>query len=117
MKKTLFVDIDGTLIKHQGSLTNMVTKDMKILSDVIEKFNQWNADGHKIILTTGRPESMRKLTIDGLLKLGLFYDQLIMGITRGERIVINDRKPSHKNMRVARAIEINRNDGLKNVDI
>lgn len=116
MKKTIFVDIDGTLFKHKGNLSNILLEESEILPGVIEKLNKWNADGHKIILTTGRTESMRNRTEEQLQKYGIFYDQLIMGLTRGERVIINDLKPGNK-MRTATAIEIDRNIGLINVNI
>ena len=116
MKKTLFIDIDGTLVKHQGNLSKMITNEMEVLPSTIEKLNEWNEAGHCIILTTGRKETLRKITEEGLLKNGIFYDQLVMGLTRGERVVINDIKPGN-DMKVASAIQINRNDGLKNVNI
>jgi len=116
MKKTLFIDIDGTLVKHQGNLSKMITNEMEILPGVIEKLNEWNEAGNCIILTTGRKETLRKITEEGLLKNGIFYDQLIMGLTRGERVVINDKKPGN-DMSVAYAIQINRNEGLKNINI
>ena len=116
MKKTLFIDIDGTLVKHKGNLTNMFIGEMEVLPGVLEKLNEWNENGHYIILTTGRKECFRKTTEEHLLKNGIFYDQLIMGLTRGERVVINDIKPGN-DMSVAKAIQINRDEGLKNVSI
>lgn len=116
MTKTLFIDIDGTLFKHVGNLSNILLEESIILPGVIEKLNKWNADGHKIILTTGRPESMRKRTDEQLEKNGIFYDQLIMGLTRGERIVINDSKPNN-DMITTSSIQINRNEGLINIDL
>lgn len=116
MKKTLFIDIDGCLIKHNGNLTKQIKSEVQLLPGVIEKLNKWEAEGHKIILTTGRKESMKELTIRQLESVGIFYDQLIMGINRGERIIINDKKPNN-DMCVASVIEIPRNVGLKNVEI
>ena len=116
MKKTLFIDIDGILFKHKVNLSNILFEESEILPGVIEKINKWNADGHKIILTTGRTESMRKKTDEQLQKNGIFYDQLIMGLTRGERILINDIKPN-VNMITASAIQVNRNEGLINIEI
>lgn len=116
MKKTLFIDIDGTLIKHKGNQSKMFMEDMEILPGVIEKFNEWDANGYKIILTTGRKECLREITHNQLIKNGIFYDQLVMGCTRGERVLINDKKPNNK-MNVATAIQINRDEGLSNVNI
>ena len=116
MKKTLFIDIDGTLFKHRGNLSNIFLDEAELLPGVIEKINKWNADGHIIILTTGRAESMREITNKELEKNGIFYNQLIMGLTRGERIIINDKKPNN-NMCTASSITIDRDKGLINVDI
>jgi uncharacterized HAD superfamily protein len=116
MKKTLFIDIDGTLIKHRGNQTDTILEKPELLPGVIEKLNEWEAQGHKIILTTGRKESLRKMTEKELFKFGIFYDQLIMGLPRGERIVINDKKPDN-NITTASAIEIERNEGLINIVI
>jgi hypothetical protein len=116
MKKTLFIDIDGTLVKHRGNLSKMFMEEMEILPGVLEKLNEWDAKGYKIVLTTGRKECLRKITEDGLLKLGIFYDQLVMGLTRGERVVINDIKPDN-DMITASAHQIVRNEGLENINI
>lgn len=116
MKKTIFLDIDGTLVKHKNSLSKVLLEEPEILPGVIDKINQWDADGHIIILTTGRKESMRRITEEQLQKLGIFYSQLVMGLTRGERIIINDKKPTI-DMKTASAIEVNRNEGLINIEI
>lgn len=116
MKKTLFIDIDGTLVKHKNSLSKVILEEPEILPGVIEKINKWDADGHIIILTTGRKESMRKITEEQMQKLGIYYSQLVMGLTRGERILINDKKPDYE-MTTASAIEVNRNEGLININI
>ena len=47
---------------------------------------------------------------------GIFYDQLIMGIGGGIRVVINDLKPD-ENFETALAINLVRNKGVKNVNI
>ena len=115
-QKTLFLDIDGVLLKHHGNLSEQMITKPELLPGTLDKLNEWGADGHKLILTTGRKESMRKLTEDQLLKLGIFYDQLVMGLNRGERIVINDSKPNN-DMVTASAIQIDRNVGIKNIKL
>ena len=116
MKKTLFIDIDGCIAKHQGNLSSMFLNEMEILPGSLEKLNEWNAKGYIIILTTGRRECLRKITEEQLLKHGLFFDQLIMGLSRGERVLINDIKPSN-DMCVASAIQIKRDEGLSSIII
>jgi len=111
---TLFLDIDGCILKHQDGLTNILRNQPEVLPGVYKKFHEWSSGGHMIILVTGRPESMRKFTEDQLLNLGLFYDQLIMGLTNGYRILINDKKP---NMDItAKAYNLERNKGLGDIE-
>lgn len=116
MKKTLFLDIDGCLIKHQGNLSTQILTKTELLDGTLEKLNEWEGKGYRLILTTGRKESMRKFTEEQLLGLGIFYDQLVMGLNRGERIVINDSKPNN-DMVTASAVQIERNIGIKNIEI
>ena len=110
MNKTIFCDIDGTLLKHHGGLYPITQNEAEILPNVIDAISVWKGKDYKIILTTGRPESMRELTVEQLSSFGIFYDILIMGLPRGERIVINDSKPN--GTKTATAINIERNKGL-----
>ena len=116
MKKTIFLDIDGTLLRHCGSLTNIFYEDdPKVLDGAIEKINEWESKGYNIILTTGRKECMRGITQDQLFRVGIFYDQLIMGIGGGPRYVVNDRKPDGKD--TAFSVNVDRNYGITSVNI
>jgi len=114
--KTIFCDIDGTLLKHCGDISQQSLIEPIILDGVIEKFREWDIKGYKIILVTGRRESTRKDTEEQLRKSGIFYDYLIMGITGGTRVIINDRK-LNKIEDTAAAVNIERNTGIKSIDI
>lgn len=113
--KTIFIDIDGTLISHSGSLSGQLEKT-DLLPGSLEKLLEWDRNGYNIILITGRRESMRKKTKKQLSKLGIFYDKLIMGIGGGSRIIINDRKPNSTDD-TCFAINIDRNQGIEKIDI
>ena len=91
--KTIFCDIDGTLIEHFPPGSNFHEFSPKVLPGVTEKILEWDKKGYRIILTTGRKESMRKFTEKQLEQVGIFYDMLIMGIGGGVRVLINDYKP------------------------
>lgn len=114
--KTLFVDIDGTLVKHENpSTSSKPSHEMVLLEGTIDKILEWNKKGYIIILTTGRKESNRQMTVKQLEEAGIFYDQLIMGVGRGPRVVINDLKPDGTT--TAYSINIERNKGLKEIDL
>jgi hypothetical protein len=113
--KTIFCDIDGTLIEHVGDITKN-HNGTSILNNVKETIQKWDRLNYKIVLTTGRKESTRKQTEEQLAECGIVYDQLIMGLPNGDRVLINDRKTgSPRN--TAYAVNLVRNEGMANVDI
>lgn len=114
--KTIFCDIDGTLVKHNPpSLTTKPDYKMELLDGTIEKLMDWDKKGYNIILTTGRKESLRSVTEKQLSEVGIFYDHLIMGIGGGARYLINDNKP--EGTKAAYAINPVRNTGIKNINL
>jgi hydroxymethylpyrimidine pyrophosphatase-like HAD family hydrolase len=114
--KTIFCDIDGTLVKHAApSVAASSSHKMEILEGTIEKLLEWDKKGYYIILTTGRKESLRKITKKQLSEAGIFYDQLIMGIGGGIRYLINDKKP--EGTEAAFSICLDRNIGIKDLNI
>lgn len=109
--KTIICDIDGTLIPHTGEGGIQHLKDIKeVLPNVRKALHEWNKKSYNVILISGRRESTRKATEEQLSKLGITYDQLILGVGAGERVLINDCKPDGKT--TARAINLVRNEGL-----
>lgn len=107
---TIFIDLDGTIIKHQGPPWSA---PMELLPGVQEYFATWRFKEAKVIITTGRPEHLRAFTQQGLMDLKLHYDQLIMGLTSGTRILINDLKPYDPVKATAIARNLRRDEGLK----
>lgn len=113
--KTIICDIDGTILKHLHKFSDLNRFDPQLLPGIKEKFDEWDSLNHKIILMTARKESARKMTENQLMDLGLMWDQLIMGVGGGERVLINDKlKPQDQD----RAIAINAitNKGFLNID-
>jgi len=114
--KTIFCDIDGCIFKHKNDISKIILEEPVILSNVIENFKLWNKYNYRIILITGRKESTRKDTEKQLTKMGIMYDQLIMGITNGDRILINDKKlDGIKN--TCYCINLVRNQGMEHIDL
>ena len=116
--KTIICDIDGTLLYHHNEGVSKQVEQTwnKLLEGTTEKFNEWDAKSYNVILITGRRESQRKETEKQLYSLGLFWDHLIMGVGGGDRVIINDRKPNNER-NTAYAVNLNRNEGIKNVKI
>ena len=116
--KTVFCDIDGVLLEHKLSLPNILLSNSEdvVLPMVYEKLDGWERKGYNIILTTGRKECMRKFTEQQLESLGIIYDQLIMGIGGGIRILINDLKPN-SDQPTAIAINLKRDEGPRGVEL
>jgi hydroxymethylpyrimidine pyrophosphatase-like HAD family hydrolase len=95
--KTIICDIDGTIFKYSPGGTNqLVNEEPVLLSGVKEKFNQWEMAGHRIIIITGRRESLRKLTEIQLTNAGIAFDTLLMGYADEGRILINDMNSNYK---------------------
>ncbi len=57
LPKTIFCDIDGVLVNHSGDVTEAF--DAEVLPGAVEAIREWDKRGHRIILVSGRRESMR----------------------------------------------------------
>lgn len=113
--KTIFCDIDGCIFRHSGPDFIKVHPTLDLLPGAIDKFHEWMDKGYTVVLITGRPPSLRQITLQQLEGAGLWFNHLIMGLPRGQRVVINDCKKD-TNEPTAAAINIKRNEGLKNVN-
>ena len=103
---TWILDIDGTLVRHNGHLTS---RDV-ILPGVAE-FWKTIPDGDFVILLSARQEKFRSETIQFFRDNNLHFDALIMGLPTGERVLINDDKPG--GLRTALAVCVPRDVGLQ----
>ena len=110
--KTIFCDLDGTLVKHSNPIEVQDPNfDLEVLPGTHEKLCEWDSKGYHLVITTGRKHSAREATIKQMQRAGINYDQLIMGFVGGDRILINDRKPN-SDRDTAYAINLERNKGL-----
>jgi NDP-sugar pyrophosphorylase family protein len=113
--KTIFCDIDGTILKHAHKFSHVVKENAIELPGVIDKFNEWDTLGYKIVLTTARKESARHITEKQLTELGFCWDYLLMGITSGTRFLLNDKLKESDNDR-AIAINLLTDGGFKDIN-
>ena len=107
---TWVLDFDGTLVEHNGYKTG----EDKFLPGAKEFLQSIPKDDFVLILTA-REKEAREKTEKFLKKNGIRYNEILFEMPMGERILINDNKPS--GLRCAYAITPNRNQGLENLDI
>ena len=111
--KTIFSDIDGTLIE-QVRFEDLDANVVTVLPGVVEKMNEWYEAGHYIVLTTARPDYLRLITTLQMEKAGIRYHQLVMGIGREERILINNNSKGEPENARAMAVAVGRDAGFIN---
>lgn len=110
LKHTWILDFDGTLVKHNGYKTG---KD-EWLPGAIE-FLKSIPEGDLIILLTAREEAVRKRTLEFISRAGVRVDSVFFEVPMGERVLINDTKPS--GLVCAHAVTPWRNQGLADFKI
>jgi len=113
---TLFVDIDGTLVKYR-KFSELAESILTPIQDVIDFVNDHFNSGAVIIITTARPESYREFTENELNILGIKFNQIVMNCGRGTRVVLNDVDPDKPELPRAIGINLKRNEGLKDIQI
>jgi len=89
---TFILDVDGCILEHlnQGSKEQWDPENARLTSNAIDQLNEMHSVGGHIVLMTARPESLRYELEESLRNLGVFWDQLVMGVNNGSRVVIND---------------------------
>lgn len=94
---TWILDLDGTIVKHNGYKIDGVDS---LLPDA-KRFLKQIPQNDLIIILTSRTSDYRQETIDFLSKNAIRYDHIIFNAPYGERIIVNDNKPSGLNCSVA----------------
>lgn len=93
LKHTWILDIDGTLVKHNGYLID----GYDTLLDGVKEFFDKIPIGDTVIFLTARKEEFLPALNEFLAANNIRYDYLLSDIPTGERILINDKKPSGLN--------------------
>lgn len=94
--KTWIFDLDGTILKHNGYKIDGIDS----LLDGAKEFLSHIPDEDMIILLTSRSLEYKDITEKFLKENSIRYDQIIYEAPYGERILINDRKPSGLDMSI-----------------
>lgn len=100
---TWILDLDGTLVEHNGY---KIYGEDKWLSGALEFLKSIPA-GDMIVFLTSRKAEFADVTEAFLKKYGIVWEHIIYEAPYGERILLNDRKPS--GLQMAYAINEDRN--------
>lgn len=104
LAKTWIFDLDGTLVKHNGykidGKDTLLNGVKEFLADLPQK--------DKIIILTARTSEYKEMTLKFLNENQIRFDNILFDMSHGERILINDMKPS--GLKTAVAINLQRND-------
>ena len=106
LNKTWIIDVDGTIVKHNGYLID----GYDTLLEGVKEFFGYLPPDDKIVLMTARKKEHLENLKNFLSEQGIRYDYLLTDMPMGERILINDKKPS--GLKTAYAININRNNNF-----
>ena len=106
LSKTWILDLDGTLVKHNGYKTETGDELLPGTKDFLKKIPETDM----IIIVTGRSSEAAEETELFLAENNIRYDRIIYDTPYGERILINDRKPS--GLQTAYAFSPERNAGI-----
>lgn len=102
LAKTWIFDMDGTIVKHNGYKIDGYDT---LLNGVKEYLDSLPIED-KVVIFTSRTEEYKELTTQFLRDNHIRYDDILFNMPMGERIIVNDRKPSGLDMAVA--VNINR---------
>ena len=94
---TWILDLDGTIVKHNGY---KIDGEDSFLPGA-EVFLKSIPEKDMIIFVTSRTEEYREKTMTFLLANNIRYDHIIFNAPYGERILVNDDKPSGLRMSIA----------------
>lgn len=97
LAKTWLLDIDGTIVKHNGYKIDGYDSFLPGAKEFLQSIPAEDM----IIFITARTDECRQMTMDFLQANGIRYDQIIFNAPYGERILVNDSKPSGLNVSVA----------------
>jgi len=89
--KTLFVDIDGTLVYNSGEYSKKKWGDTEQIKNNVDLLKElYNTGTVQIILTTARKKKYEKQTIEQLQKYNIPYDNILFELFHCKRYLIND---------------------------
>ncbi len=117
---TILCDIDGVIIEHDTgyhSKGGAYDYNARLLDENVLRIRNQYLIGSYLCLTTARPERERVELENYLKKHKVPYDELLMGMNPGPRILINDRKNSETAINTALAFSNIRNQQIPSLQL
>ncbi len=108
--KTWILDFDGTLVVHNGYKDG---EDQWLPG--AKEFLQSIPESDYILILTAREKEAREKTEKFLKEQGIRYNDIKFEMPMGERILLNDTKPS--GLVMSHAVECTRNEGLNGLNV
>ena len=103
---TWILDLDGTLVVHNGYKSG----EDYWLPGALE-FLRAIPETDLVIILTAREEAARERTERFLAESRVLYHRILFDVPQGERILLNDAKPS--GLTCAIAVDVDRDVGLR----
>lgn len=97
LSHTWILDLDGTIVKHNGYKIDGKDSFLEGAEDFLKSIPIEDT----IIFVTSRQNAYKDATISFLKENNVRYSQIIFEIPYGERILMNDDKPSGLKMGIA----------------
>lgn len=107
LNHTWILDLDGTLVKHNGYKVD----GRDVCLPGAKEFLQAIPAGDMVIILTSREEKYREITESFLKAESIRYDHIIFNAPYGERILVNDCKPS--GLETAKSVNVRRDETIQ----
>ena len=115
LNHTWVLDFDGTLVRHNGYKDGITNTD-EWLPGALDFLHSIPADDYVLILTAREDEEdVRHRTIEFIRAANVRFNDIKFGMPMGERILINDNKPS--GLVCAHIFTPERNQGLEELKL
>lgn len=115
LNHTWILDFDGTLVRHNGYKDGITNSD-EWLPGALDFLHSIPVDDYVLILTAREDEEdVRSRTIEFIRAANVRFNDIKFGMPMGERILINDNKPS--GLVCSHAVTPERNQGLEELKI
>lgn len=103
---TWILDLDGTIVKHNGYVIDGHDTFLEGAQEFLESIPEEDM----VIFLTSRKLEYKEKTESFLADNHVRYDHIIYGVPYGERILMNDDKPS--GLKMGYALNTKRNSGI-----